>query len=1153
MVSPYKGLDPFSDRDARFFFGRDRDSRIVAAHLQAARLSVVYGESGVGKSSLLRAGVVNHLRTQARRDLEDLGDAGNVVVEFSTWQADPLEGIAAAIETSVAETYGELPDLDLRRGGTLEEWIASVTATLDIDLLFIFDQFEELFLYHGADHPFMEQFPDAVNREDLRANFLLALREDRIAKLDRFRSRIRRNLLENALRVEHLDSASARLAITAPVEEHNRTAEVPVTIEPALVDAVLAQVPARQAGSEEAARDDRIETPLLQLVMARLWDEESAAGSTVLRRETLDSLGGAEQIARTHLEAALDALPGDQQATAADLFRFLVTRSGSKIAHDVDDLVDYTGHDPAQVQAVLHHLSDGGVRILRTVPPAPGRSALRYEIFHDVLAPAITEWRTRFDEKRGLRERARKRRRRVLVAGLLLGVLAVAAGVTIVSLNQARHDALYQLHVAEARGALDPQDAMRSALAALDVRAGPEAETELRRAVSANRLEMVTDVGAGEAAPPAVNMAAYDAAGERSVVARNDGTALVVDMQSGAVLATLAGHEGNVLYAGFSPDGDRVVTTGSDGTARIWSADGDLQATLEHPGVVEEGEDAEPPLVGLAQTDIRGPDGAYVATGAFSADGTHVVTWAATTARVWDLASGDLVAEIEDDVWMYSASFAPDGSEVITSGDAGMRIWDLEGNLVETLGDGYFEEWLWATVVTFDPSGEKIVAGHNDGSVSEWDRGATEALTHGIYHPQQVTRVRFSFDGSQFLSVGERVLRMFQTETQLNYGYYAASTWISDAAFSPDNLSVAVAEGDGTASVLSASSSTTQFTLRGHQGGLRTAAYAPGGDQILTASEDGTVRVWSVVPALVLPTDSAGTNAATFDGTGDRLVHMSWGDVMVRDSRSGAVQRIIGTEDGTSISSAGFDRSGTRIVDTTEGGTAVSIWDLTVEDVPVHCCDTGWTPWTAGFLEDDLMVVGYWDDTIRLWEPSGAGWEETHVFDQTAGLTGEPDAAVLVTATREGTVHVWDRETLELLRSWSTGRLGSFALSKDGSALATSSIDGDITVWDVATGESVVSVPGDVAGAGAVRFTADGSRVASGGADGTVSMWSLPDGTYLGSVHAHAGRVNTIVLADDDRILTSAVDGTARVLTCEVCEQSLDEVVATAREMLLPE
>ena len=70
-ASPYRGLMPYEEEDAPFFFGRDAERKIIAANLVAARLTLLYGESGVGKSSVLRAGVVRHLNEVAESEWAD--------------------------------------------------------------------------------------------------------------------------------------------------------------------------------------------------------------------------------------------------------------------------------------------------------------------------------------------------------------------------------------------------------------------------------------------------------------------------------------------------------------------------------------------------------------------------------------------------------------------------------------------------------------------------------------------------------------------------------------------------------------------------------------------------------------------------------------------------------------------------------------------------------------------------------------------------------------------------------------------------------------------------------------------------------------------------------------------------------------------------
>src|SRR5206468_1381343 len=115
-----------------------------------------------------------------------------------------------------------------------------------------------------------------------------------------------------------------------------------VTIEPAVVEAVLDQIETGrvllgEAGhgvfaerdDDRTARGEHVETPYLQLVMRRLWSEDvegtSGEGSATVRLATLERLGGAERIVRTHLDATMEALSEHQRDVAAGIFHYLVT------------------------------------------------------------------------------------------------------------------------------------------------------------------------------------------------------------------------------------------------------------------------------------------------------------------------------------------------------------------------------------------------------------------------------------------------------------------------------------------------------------------------------------------------------------------------------------------------------------------------------------------------------------------------------------------------------------------------------------------------------------------------------------------------------------------------------------------------------------
>src|SRR6185503_18905730 len=111
LITPYKGLVPYYADDAEFFFGRERERNFITANLLAERLTLLYGASGVGKSSVLRAGVQHHIKLLAQQNLERLGKPKYVVVVFNDWRdADPLRSLLVRVEEAVKRTLKEKID-----------------------------------------------------------------------------------------------------------------------------------------------------------------------------------------------------------------------------------------------------------------------------------------------------------------------------------------------------------------------------------------------------------------------------------------------------------------------------------------------------------------------------------------------------------------------------------------------------------------------------------------------------------------------------------------------------------------------------------------------------------------------------------------------------------------------------------------------------------------------------------------------------------------------------------------------------------------------------------------------------------------------------------------------------------------------------------
>ena len=403
--SPYVGLTFFTQENAPFFFGRDAERTALISNLRASRLTLLHAQAGAGKSSLLRAGVAARLGGLAQRSLQQRGTAQHIPVVFSSWQDNPTYELIREIRTAVTPFVSGTWQSEFPHD-RLDEAIEVASRAADATLLVMLDQFEE-YLPNRSVEPTPGRFADelarCVNRADLPANFLIAIRDDAYASLgDLFQGRIT-NIYGNYLPLGHLDRESARLAIERPIASFNELhrKEPPVEIEQDLVDTVLGQLrPSSFAPGQGgicrpggAADGDDVAAPCLQVVMKRIWELELSRGSRRLRMQTLEALGGAQTILDSHLDRALGGLADEERDAAADMFRHLVTPSGIKIAESVPELAQQTGHSEDQVGSLLEKLDHQG--IVRPIPAAPGRDPMRfrrYEISHDVLGPPLMAW-----------------------------------------------------------------------------------------------------------------------------------------------------------------------------------------------------------------------------------------------------------------------------------------------------------------------------------------------------------------------------------------------------------------------------------------------------------------------------------------------------------------------------------------------------------------------------------------------------------------------------------------------------------------------------------------------------------------------------------------------------------------------------------------
>jgi WD40 repeat protein len=1127
--SPYKGLLPYAEADSEFFFGRETERELIAANLMAARLTVLYGPSGVGKTSVLDAGVAHDLAQLARETVEEEDTPRRVLVVFRTWRGDPVAGLSEAVARCVRELLPDDDFEDPRPDSPLVDVLAHWAHELDGRLLVVLDQFEEYFVYASAGDRFDEEFPRAVNRADLRANFMISIREDALAKLDRFKGRIP-YLFDNYLRLDRLDLRAARLAIEGPLRRWKEFGGEAVSIEEKLIDAVLEQVRPDlgfgQAGTGTAntERPDRIETTFLQLVMTKLWDTERAAGSNVLRLSTLTSLGGARGIVRAHLNEGLDLLSPEEQDVAAHIFQFLVTRSGQKVAHTAVDLADFSSHDLDEVTQVLDRLSRRDTWILRRIDPALGEEARGslYEIYHDTLGEPILAWRSAYLQhrhERAAREEARKARRRTSLFAVGAGLMVLVAAAFLVlyfRAADARRSARSQKLVAQSAAALsvDPDAAVRLASSALGLKKTADAEKAFRRAVGVSPLRVVIRHDGD------VYRTQYSRDGSRILSVGADGKAVVSDAQTGRSLARLG--DGSTLLTGdLSRDGHRVMTAGADGTIRFWNVDsGRLLRSFRSPG-----------LTGamLDPTDAS----KVVAT---SSDGR---------ARIWRLGRATpIVSRRLTPKRLTHSVFSLDGKRILVTGDDKVA-WILD---VKTGRQLRALRWHSAiNAAAWSPDGSRIGTGADDGFAVVWN-AATGALEHKFSEPGPVSAVAFDDDGTRFAAAGGNRVHVYSLRNARQVAELRGHTdTINEIDFRQGGEVLVTASNDGTARVWDYAE-LTEATLRpllGDRSGVDNALFSPDGRFVLTGSTDGTARIWAVSTGTELWHEYGGVPAAAWSPDGKRIVTYNHFKYYLWNG-SGRFLGFLPEGSSSSVSSIRFGARG-RLLATAESGGVVFIrrtkdWAI-VTRITLPAVVTG----TAFDQEGRRLAIttadgwaGIYDTRsgkrIRGLHAIGKGGP-AHPFGSATGIDWSSDGRFVVTTGTDGFVHVWEGRSGRLLATLRghIGRVQSPSFARRSDLVVTAGADHTARVWDVATRKQVARLEGD-APITAAAFSPDESRVVTGDATGVTEVWDWRHEKLLGALPMHAALVTSVGFSPDERrILSSSNDSTAKIYACDTC------------------
>ena len=384
--APYPGLRPFEADEADLFFGRERHVDALLKRLSGSHFVAVVGESGAGKSSLVRAGLLPALQ------------AGFVVEAGSDWRVAvmrpggaPLDSLAGALlQPGVLTDAGGSPReefalAELRRGPLgLVQLVRDAHHGSYCNLLVVVDQFEEVFRYcrepaqkDQADI-FVELILRAADQRNVPIFVVLTMRSDFVGDCARFRG-LPETLNDN----QYLTPRLTREQIAAAIREPARVCGG--MVDPALVAELC-----------NAVGDNPDQLPLLQHLMMRVWDRASEhAMPPRLTGDIAVKLGGLYSALNHHAQNVYDALRDDQKPIARAMFKRLTDPLSQRrdLRRDavVSDIAAVASVDPAAVIAVADAFRATGRHMLMPPPAIPLDAGSRLDISHESL---IRQWVT---------------------------------------------------------------------------------------------------------------------------------------------------------------------------------------------------------------------------------------------------------------------------------------------------------------------------------------------------------------------------------------------------------------------------------------------------------------------------------------------------------------------------------------------------------------------------------------------------------------------------------------------------------------------------------------------------------------------------------------------------------------------------------------
>ncbi|RCJ33513.1 hypothetical protein A6770_17790 [Nostoc minutum NIES-26] len=1049
--------------------GRHQDVKRLMTRISGTehKLIVIHGQSGVGKSSILNAGLIPALQKQAIGERDALPVTPLRV--YTDWVGILGQSLADAFE----QVRGDKLSVNLDSEAAI---IEQLRKNADRNLLTVlsFDQFEEFFFVY-TNKSYRRQFYEflCVCLNIPFVKVILSLREDYLHYLlecDRLAnfSVTNNNILDKNIRYElgNFSPEDAKVVIEVLNKKTHSH------LEPALINKLVDDL----AGESGEVRPIELQIVGMQLQTAKI---------TTLQEYR--QFGTKEKLVEQFLEAAIKDC-GTPNERAARLVLYLLTdETGTRPQKTRAELAANLAAETDKIDLVLEIFVNSGLVLLLPEIPAD-----RYQLVHDYLVSFIRQQQG-FELLAELKKEQEQRRqaqqlnyllKRVLIVSSILGVLGLLGLPIVVEVGKQRADKIQvgQSDALTHQADLFFQEGKEFDALIVSLKAGiplkwlthVEDDTRLRvEGALQQAIDWVKERDRLEGHSGRIHSLSFSPNGKTLASSSADKTIKLWDVATAREIRTLTGHKGRVNSVSFSRNGQILASSSVDNTVKLWDvATGkEIRALTGHKGRVN--------------SVSFSPDGKTLASS--SAD---------KTIKLWDVATGKEKHTFKGHSdYVMSVDFSPDGKTLASgSFDNTVKLWDIAtGKEIQTFRghNGYVMS------VDFSPDGKTLASGSFDNTVKLWDVATRKEIHTFKGHSDYVMCVNFSPDSKTLVSSSyDKTVKLWDVVTgkEIN-SFKGHNGYVRSVKFSSDGKTLASGSDDKTIKLWDVFTAKKIPILRGHSNKVYSVSFSPNGKTLASSSFDKTIKLWDVVTGREIRTlrgHSGKVYGISFSPNGNTLASGSFDktiklwdvatgkEIRTLKDRSGEVYSVSFSPDGKTLASSSVDNT-------------IKLWDVTTgKQIRPFKGHSDYVRSVSFSPDGKSLASGSFDQTIKLWDV--ATGKELRTLEEHSGevysVIFSPDGKTLASSSADNTVKVWDVTTGKEIRTLKghSDYVMSVNFSPDGKTLASSSADNTVKVWDVTTGKEIRTLKGHSDYVMSVNFSPDGKTLASGSFDRTVIL-----------------------------------------------------------------